>query len=529
MKDVFDKETLELTLIASNEGIWDWNIESNQIYYSKKVQRFLGIKSNNAPNIMTEPETIIHEDSIEEFKQILSSSLADPQIEQLSIDCKIVRSNKIIRWIRMRGIILREKNTAVRITGSMIDISKRKFAEEMIEEERNMLKLIVDTIPLQVYFKDNDSHYTLVNQRQADWLGNHSPHEVIGKSGAEFFSPESWKATRKEELDIMKSGIPVIDAIQKESWPDRRDTYVQKIKHPWYDSAGKLLGTFGISCDVTKLIEAKKQLERLALDLQKQNTNYQEELKLAKEIQNAILPENSPTWDETVATWENRIHISTLYSPATELAGDFYEVIPISENKVGFLIIDVMGHGVRSAIIVSLIRGIMEQAEPLATEPSLYLETINNELTEILEKASITLFASACYTLLDFDTETLKITNAGHDFPLIQFQSHFHPEKNDKNQSKRGAALGLSKDESYPENIYSLSNIKRLLLFTDGIYEVSNSNDQEWGMNKFTKAFLDHDPASPSTKLKQIHSAAAHWTGNESFQDDVCLISLTLK
>lgn len=526
MTDVFDQQTLELTLKASNEGIWDWDIVSGEIFYSERILDFLGYKKLTPPNLMTHPEEIIHESSIVYFQDILSLTLLDADTENLGIDCKIRRPDGKSRWIRIRGIVIREPDRAVRVAGSMIDISKRKFAEEMVAEERNMLRLIIDNIPLQVYFKDTESRYKLVNQRQVDWLGKTEATEVLGKSGKAFFSPESWQSSRQEELEIMKTGEPVIDAIQRERWPNKPDTYVQKVKHPWYDSSGKLLGTYGISCDVTNLIQAKKKLENLAINLQQQNKTYQEELMLATEIQRAILPENSPDWSDTISKWQDRINIKTLYSPASELAGDFYDVITVSDEKVGFLIIDVMGHGVRSAIIVSLIRGLMEQAEHLGSEPAHYLEEINNGLTTILHKAGITLFASACYTLIDFESNTINITSAGHDFPLIQFKENTNPPNIDK--SSKGSALGICEGAHYPETIYSLDEIKSILLYTDGIYEASNKDDDEWGIENLKQEFENAQANHISSCVHHLYGKATKWMGHTRFQDDVCLLNLEL-
>ena len=524
MTDVFDQQTLELTLKASNEGIWDWHTNSNQIFYSQRIIDFLG-HENTPPNIMTHPERIVHEDNIKQFQEELYLSLKDKNANRLRIDCKIIRPDGKCLWIRIRGSIIRDQGSAIRVVGSMIDISKRKFAEEMVAEEQHMLRLIIDNIPLQVFFKDTKSHYKLVNQRQTEWLGKTNPSEVLGKSGKSFFSPESWQATRQEDLKIMTTGSPVIDAIQKEQWPNKPDSYVQKVKHPWYDRSDQLIGTYGIACDVTNLITAKKKLEQLAINLQLQNKNYQEELMLAKEIQRAILPNHSPEWATTLSSWRNKINIDTLYIPASELAGDFYDVITISDKKIGFLIIDVTGRGVRSAIIVSLIRGLMEQAEHLASEPKRYLEEINNGLTSILNKASIALFASACYTLLDFESNQISITSAGHDLPLVQLSSE---ESTHHTNSIKESPLGTIKDAHYSEITYPLENVTNILLFTDGIHQTSNSNQKKWGIENLQQEFNRAPTTQTKSPLDHIYQEAVKWTGHPQFKDDICLLNIEI-
>ena len=523
--DLYDQKTLELTLKASNEGIWDWWVGDEDIYYSDRVCSFYGVDADQAPNIMTQPELLLHQEDVAYFKNILSLTLMDSHEEFLGVDCRIVQPDGSLTWLRIRGIVVWENGKPLRIAGSMIDISKRKLAEKLIKEERNMLRLVIDNIPLQVYFKDTESNYILVNQRQAEWLGVNTPEEVHGRTGADFFSSESWQISRNEEIQIMQSGIAVIDGLQKETWPDRPNTYVQKNKYPWYDSAGNLLGLFGISCDVTSLINAQKKMEGLALNLKSINKEYEEELILAREIQHAILPENSNDWEDKLEQWSDRLNIAQLYIPATHLAGDYYDIISVDENRIGFLIVDVMGHGVRSALIVSLIRGLLEQAQPYAHKPSDYLQQINHGLSTLLSRTSSALFASACYCVLDFSENTISMTCAGHDQPLIEFK-----QAETTINVPKDPALGFFPDAEYSETVIPLDQVKKILLFTDGLYESVNEQDEEWGTERLQKSFQQASNNNNITHMQQtIYDSALAWVGELGFNDDVCILGAELK
>lgn len=531
--DVFDEQTLELTLKASNEGIWDWVKGLDDIYYSDRILTFFGYESS-PPNIMTRPEELIHPEDLEKFQEQIDHILDHKSAEQLTIDCRIVRQDGETRWIRMRGIATIENNVVTRVTGSIIDISKRKFAEEMIAEEQHMLRLIMDNIPLQIYFKDKDSRYTLVNQRQVEWLGKKDESEVLSKSSKEFFSPESWGMQRKEELEIMLSGEPVINAVQREQWPHHEDTYIKKVKRPWYDSTDNLLGTYGIACDVTSLIKAKKKLEKLALNLQQQNKNHQEELSLAKEIHHAILPHNSPSWQHLQSHWADRVDIQTLYQPTADLAGDFYDVIQPEEDQLGILMIDVTGHGARSAMIISLIKGLMEHAHHLASNPAEYLNEINQGLATILEKASLRVYVSASYTLIDFTSNKVTIASAGHCFPLIQFKTNSKAEVKlaDTHQHSISktttATLGANNSTKYSEQIYSLDEVYSILLFTDGIYEASIQDGNSWGLSSLKEAYTKAQSQSEVSTLQSFFNTISECSEGNHCNDDICLINLKL-
>src|SRR5690606_20203670 len=127
-------------------------------------------------------------------------------------------------------------------------------------------------------------------------------------------------------------------------------------KFPWYDRSGNLKGTFGVSSDVTDLVKAQQQAERLAGELRIRNEAYEEELHLAREIQTALAGGGFPA---ICGPHGGALTFGARYIPISGLAGDFFEVVPVSENAAGFLICDVMGHGVRSALVVAMLRGLL--------------------------------------------------------------------------------------------------------------------------------------------------------------------------
>lgn len=522
MEDSF-QEILDLVLKASNEGIWDWNVGSEDIYYSERVLSFLGYDSGEATNLMIEPEKVLHSEDVAYFKHMLDLVLMDDSEELFAVDCRIVRKDDSIRWIRVRGVVVRDaKGEAERITGSMIDISKRKRAEAALEEEREMLRLIVDNVPVQVYFKDQESRFQMVNKRLAHWMGAGSEHELVGKTDADFFSDEAcWKQARAEEIQIMETGQPILGKIQREKWKERPDTFVQVVKQPWYDSQGRLSGTFGVATDVSMIFEAQERLETLALDLQARNKNYEEELGLAREVQQALLPGNDVDWEGRLEAVRGRASIEKKYIPATELAGDYYDVLPITDGKIGLFICDVMGHGVRSALVVSMIRGLMERASEFVERPAEYLQKINEGLCKILGSTDVDMFATACYTVVDFDEGVVQVACAGHDYPLIASKDN---ELLACDES-RGPALGFFDIAQYKSCSYSMSEISELMMFTDGIYESSNKFGEDWGIARLKESFLNVAQEPDQDTMQVLCDTALQWIGGKGFDDDVCLLA----
>ncbi|MFC4993453.1 SpoIIE family protein phosphatase [Rubritalea tangerina] len=525
MNDSF-QDTLDLVLKASNEGIWDWEVGSEEIYYSDRIYVFLGCAKGEAPNIIKHPETMLLPEDASYLENILSLVLLDEDEELFAIDCRIKRPDGEICWLRVRGVVVREGGEAVRLVGSMIDISKRKRAEEELDEERTMLRLVVDNVPVQVYFKDKHSRFTLVNKRQAEWVGCNSEMELIGKSDADFYTPIGSKHTHIDELHIMETGKPILGQIQREMWPHRPDTFVQVVKQPWYDSRGRLAGTFGVSTDVSGIVESQARLEEIALDLQAKNHSYQEELGLAREVQQALLPGNDGHWDERVACVKEFASIDSKYIPATELAGDYYDVLPIADGVVGLFICDVMGHGVRSALVVSMIRGLMEKASHHADRPARFLEKMNQGLCKILGPTDVNMFATACYLVVDFNIGTLRVCCAGHDIPLLVEKGS---DRLLSCEAPKGPALGFFEEAEYTSCIFELERISEALLFTDGIYESSNKEGEDWGIERFKQSFIEVRNSDETEELDRLCAKALSWVKGKGFDDDVCLLTIRMK
>ncbi|MEO1855947.1 MAG: PP2C family protein-serine/threonine phosphatase, partial [Rubritalea sp.] len=313
--------------------------------------------------------------------------------------------------------------------------------------------------------------------------------------------------------------------IQREMWPHRGDTFVQVVKQPWYDSRGRLAGTFGVSTDVTGIVESQERLEEIALDLQAKNHSYQEELGLAREVQQALLPSNDGHWDERIATVAGLAKIESKYIPATELAGDYYDVIPLGEGKVGLFICDVMGHGVRSALVVAMIRGLMEKAAHHADRPANYLRKMNQGLCRILGPTDVDMFATACYLVADFNENTLRVASAGHDQPLLVEKESGVLVGCD---APKGPALGFFGDAVFESRIYELNTIAEALLYTDGIYESANKQGTEWGKEQFIASFLEVRESEETQVLERLCANALTWVRGKGFDDDLCMLTLRM-
>ena len=513
-------ERLELALRASNEGIWDWQIDRGEIFYSRRVLEFLECGKDHAPNLFLAPYEHVWPEDQEVFERGVTQALLDGGPETLAVDARIRTGGNNWHWLRIRGTVVRNRDgRALRIAGSMIDISRRKAAEAQVEEERFLLRQLIDHVPLQIYFKDLESKFTMANQRMAEWIGLAKGSDLTGKHDRDFFDLDHWKPAEDDEKRIIQSGEPIIDQLEHETWRQGNETWVITSKFPWRDRQGRIKGTFGVSSDVTKLVKAQHEASNLAQQLRLKNEAYEEELLLAREIQQALAGEGFPA---ATATNQNHLTFGARYIPISGLAGDFFEVMKVSDDCYGVLICDVMGHGVRSALIVAMLRGLLEKQRAQTAEPGLFLQGLNDGLAAILERAGTTMFATAFFGLLDLSAGHIKYACAGHPGPVIAGRNGVRQIASARSQ--KGPGLGLIKGATYPTQELNLAEIDRMVLFTDGILEAENQSGEPFFENRLMEiiALKSQDPLE--SLLDGVLSSVLAFSEGQRFDDDVCLL-----
>jgi two-component system, sensor histidine kinase and response regulator len=144
-------------------------------------------------------------------------------------------------------------------------IERQRLSKEL-ELERYLLGSLMENLPDNIYFKDRHSQFIRVSRAMADWFHLGDPSDAVGKTDGDFFTDEHAAQARSDEVELMEQGEPVLDKIEKETWPDGRTTWVSTSKLPLRDRDNKVVGTFGVSRDITaqqEALNALSQSERL--------------------------------------------------------------------------------------------------------------------------------------------------------------------------------------------------------------------------------------------------------------------------
>ena len=210
-------------------------------------------------------------------------------------------------WSSTTKIPLRnEEGEIIGLFGISRDITERVQAQEALHREQYLLHILMNNSPDAIYFKDKESRFIKVNTAFAEIHDKTSPDDLLGLTDFDLFTDEHAQEAYDDEMRVLNTGEPVIGKIEKETWPDGRETWVSTSKLPLRDEKGIITGTFGISRDITETKLAEQELRRHAAHLEAINTiisstssavDYQELLKISLDLSlHALGPDMGLVW-----------------------------------------------------------------------------------------------------------------------------------------------------------------------------------------------------------------------------------------
>jgi serine phosphatase RsbU (regulator of sigma subunit) len=273
--------------------------------------------------------------------------------------------------------------------------------------------------------------------------------------------------------------------------------------------------------------ELEHRVEDRTRELRAKNAIMEEDLEMARELQMAFLPSRFPTIPRGASEAASAVKFCSFFHPTSLVSGDFYNVVRISDSSVGIFICDVMGHGVRAALVTAIMRALEEQLSDVADDPGALLTQMNHQLRVILRQLETTLFATACYMIVDVTTGRLTFANAGHPDPLLVRNATGNIEIIG-NGKKHGPALGLIKNISYETHEIKVDTGDRVLLFTDGLFEVENAQEESFGKSRLLEV-IRRFARLPLAKLVQdVSHEIENFAQDRIFTDDVCLVGMEI-
>ncbi len=252
---VYFKDTRGRFIRVNQEKLRRFNLRDAAQIFGKTDFDFFG--AEDARRMQTEEEEIM--------------ATGQPMLAR---EEKIVRLDGSVTWMLTSKMPLRnEEGEIVGTFGVTRDITRQKMAEQTLNYSQHLLETIMNHVPDYIYFKDLEGHFVRVNLAFANQFGACEPQEMIGKTDADFLSEEAARESYEDEQRIIRTAVPVLGKEEHEFWLDGHEWWALTSKMPFRDETGKIIGTFGVTRDIT---QRKKAEEALRLARQELEQRVQE-------------------------------------------------------------------------------------------------------------------------------------------------------------------------------------------------------------------------------------------------------------
>ncbi|MDZ7260816.1 MAG: SpoIIE family protein phosphatase [candidate division KSB1 bacterium] len=258
-----------------------------------------------------------------------------------------------------------------------------------------------------------------------------------------------------------------------------------------------------IATQSAQVIENARLLEEEQALLQ-----VQEEMRLAHDIQINLLPKEAPQL--------SGYDIAGLSLPAQVVGGDYFDFIPVEENRWAICLGDVAGKGLPAALIMANLQATIRGQTLLKPPPKDCLQRSNKLLYQSTDPQK---YATLFYGILDGQKHQLCYSNAGHNRPLL-----FREGEEPVSLETAGIALSFMENFSYEEGVISLTPGDLLVIYSDGITEAMNTSDEEFGEEKLAALVKENMGKSANGLIKKVIDAVKQHAGDRPPMDDMTVI-----
>ena len=369
---------------------------------------------------------------------------------------------------------------------------------ELIKRNKRFIEDIIDGMFDWVRVLDKDDNVIFMNSAMSDALKE-------AKIGSKCYNTIG-RSTPCENC-ISRKAVFYGQPHEKEEYIN--DKVYSVMSSPVKNESGEIIAVVEVLRDTTNV----KQLQEKIL---RQNAVLRDDLSMARRLQCSMLPKD---------LHEDRIAFSYVYNSCEALGGDFLDIFKIDEDHLGLYVADVSGHGVPASMLTVFLRSTLSRKllSPSEALSELFREFNNSHLGDDLY---ITVF----YAIINLKERTMAYSNAGHNASPVIFRSE------DKNSFEliRHPGIPISRwveSPGYKDGFTLLKPGDRLFFYTDGIMEMRNNANEQFGEDRLLKLLLAKD-REPVGTLNTIFSAACEFAGlsdTTKILDDVTMALLEVK
>ncbi|HNW28108.1 MAG TPA: SpoIIE family protein phosphatase [Spirochaetota bacterium] len=263
--------------------------------------------------------------------------------------------------------------------------------------------------------------------------------------------------------------------------------------------------------ELTARVLSLLRLKSVYSELYEKNIQIKKELDIAKRIQQFIIPKNF-----SLVPYPR---VSGCYLPIEDIGGDFYDCYSLPDEKYGFLIADVTGHGIPAALVMSMAKMIFSIYSSRYGSTHELFGSVNEQMTGLLLD---TQYITAFFVIYDSKSKTLLYSNAGHTRALYYRAA----KKQVVALDTKGFFIGLAKDTVYEEKKHPVEPGDKLLLYTDGISELKNYNGEEFGENRLAKFMSEHNTVTGDSFCKALLDEVKSFSPLENRLDDIAFLNI---
>jgi sigma-B regulation protein RsbU (phosphoserine phosphatase) len=254
---------------------------------------------------------------------------------------------------------------------------------------------------------------------------------------------------------------------------------------------------------------------RRVLANERQLVSLGEEMRAATRIQSLILPRTKPEMEN--------LHVAVRYAPMSAVAGDFYDFLEIRPGCLGIIVADVVGHGVPAALVASMVKVAVSSHMDVGAEPGKVIAGLNSTLCRTAQEQ----YATAVYVFLDEAKRTGCYSAAGHP-PLLLWH---RATRTLIKLNESGLLLGVRPTEEYAQTDFRLETGDRLLVYSDGMVEAANSQDEAFGEARLAEFITTYQDLPAEEFAERLLNEVLAWPANGSTgtqADDITIVVIDI-
>jgi sigma-B regulation protein RsbU (phosphoserine phosphatase) len=475
-----------------------------KIYFSNKLLGILGLGKKHNDSDFSNSEIIFIETLLNISATSIENTLKFEEINELN----------------------KKLDLQIQQMTSLFEMSK-EFNTNFTDTEK-IIKLLSYTLlgnygiqDLIIFTKFNSEHFNILNKKNIPELNNIDLHILEEIKSPLIIEHES----KNKFLDFLKKNnfkllIPILNKSNDVESVVCLGDRMNKMPYAKNDIAflSSLVNISAISLDNTMLFNEYLEKQKM-----------ENEINLAKDIQELLLPQSIPNIEGYEIAGKNK--------PALDVGGDYFDIIKIDEHRTALIIADVSGKGLPASLLMSNIQSAIHSFFKLNGQNSFDIAEITGKLNSLIyENTSSEKFITFFWGIINNIDNTFLYSNAGHNPPLL-FRKSLLNKESAKNQKEKlfttlnegGLMLGIIDNFQYESGKINLEKDDSIILYTDGITEAQNPDDDEFGEDKLKEIIKNNINVSGKEIIDIILKEIDVFAGSNRQYDDETLIIIERK